>query len=336
MRKEASLEQWKLLYEVAIKFKTLKPWNHLYEMDLTTIVLPDYEEPFFCSTMGKAKECVAIGIYEGFNAIHDFYYIVDNQQINPTQFIRYQNNLMCYFGNRDELSSKELKLIKDLGLKFRGENEWIYFRSFKTGYAPYNLNEPQVIQLTLIFQQLYMALKAFVEGKLKVDFEGGNILFRKYNAEIKLWQTCEAPTIIPTRSYNAPYINNEILMAKLIKKETTNKEIELDTLYLNTIINDKKFERPVLANLLIIADCKSGVIIDQNILSPEEDIIENVLGIFINYVLQCGKPKTVYVRDEHMRNYLLDLCRRIGVILKVKGKLKEIDKVERSFYKRGF
>jgi len=41
MRKEASLEQWKLLYEVAIKFKALKPWNNLWDIDLTQIVLPE-------------------------------------------------------------------------------------------------------------------------------------------------------------------------------------------------------------------------------------------------------------------------------------------------------
>jgi len=69
---------------------------------------------------------------------------------------------MCYFGNRDELSSKELKVIKNLGLKFRGKNEWIYFRSFETGYVPYILDQAQVVQLILVFKQLYMALKCFV------------------------------------------------------------------------------------------------------------------------------------------------------------------------------
>jgi len=130
--------------------------------------------------MGKAGECIAIGTYVGVDAINGFYYIIDNPKISPTQYIRYQNNLMCYFGDRNELSSKELKVIKDLGLKFRGKNEWIYFRAFETGYVPYILDERQVVQLTFVFQQLYMALKHFVEGKIKVDFESGNILKRQY------------------------------------------------------------------------------------------------------------------------------------------------------------
>lgn len=58
---------------------------------------------------------------------------------------------------------------------------------------------------------------------------------------------------------------------------------ELDTLYLNAVINDKEFERPVLGNLLLIADCKSGQLVDQNMLSPKDDLIQNIFGIFINY-----------------------------------------------------
>lgn len=334
MRKEANLHQWKLLYDVAIRFKALKPWDYLWDTDFAKILLPEYEEPFFCSVMGKAGECIAIGVYEGFDAINSLHYITDNQQISSTQFIRYQNNLICYFGNRDELSSKDLRVIKDLGLKFRGKNEWIYFRSFKTRYAPYILDELQVVRLTSVFQQLYMILKHYVEGRIKVNFESGNILCRKYDDGSKLWLNFEAPNIIAPRTRMNPVITDELLMEKLNKLKATGNEIELDTLYLNAVINDKEFERPFLANLLIIADRKSGIIIDQNMLSPKDEIIENIFGMFINYMMQNGKPKTVYVRDEYIQDYLADLCDRIGVLLKVKGKLKAIDAFEKLYSRR--
>lgn len=334
MRKEASLEEWRFLYEVAIKLKTLKPWDYLWDIDLTKIELPEYEEPFFCSVMGKAGECIAIGTYAGFDAINQFYFIANNNQISPTQYIRYQNNLMCYFGARDELTSKELKVIKDLGLKFRGKTEWIYFRSFETGYEPYILDEPQVVRLTNVFKQLYRALKHFIEGITKVDFESGNILYRKYDDELKLWLTYEAPNVIPPRLRMTPVINDELLLVKLNKLKTTRNEIELDTLYLNIVINDKEFERPFLGKLLIIADRTSGMLIDQNMLSPKDEVTENIFGIFINYLMQAGKPKIVYVRDKYMQDYLENLCERIGVSLKVKGKLKAIDAFEKSYLRR--
>jgi len=331
MRKEANLEQWRLLYEIAIRFKMLKPWKQLWDMDLTRIELPEYQEPFFCSVMGKGGECYAIGTYVGFDAINGFYFIADNEQISSTQYIRYQNNLMCYFGDRGELTSKELKVIKDLGLKFRGKNEWIYFRSFETGYAPYILDEPQVVQLTIVFHQLYLSLKYFIENRIKVNFESGNILYRRYDEASKLWLTSEAPNIIPPVVRMSPAIDDELLLVKLSKLKATNNEVEFDTLYLNIVINDKEFDKPFLGNMLIIADCKSGVIIDQNMLSPNDEVIENILGIFINYLKQTGKPKAVYVRDDYMKGFLENLCGRIGVVLKVKGKLKAIDSFEKSY-----
>lgn len=127
-----------------------------------------------------------------------------------------------------------------------------------------------------------------------------------------------------------PVISDELLLVKLNKLKATRNEIELDTLYLNVLINDKEFERPFLGNLLIIADCKSGMLIDQNMLSPKDEVVQNI-GIFINYLMQNGKPKTVYVRDEYIKDYLENLCEKIGVLLKVKGKLKAIDAFEKGY-----
>jgi hypothetical protein len=73
------------------------------------------------------------------------------------------------------------------------------------------------------------------------------------------------------------------------------------------------------------------MLIDQNMLSPKDDVAENVLGIFINFLMQNGKPKTVYIRDEYMKDCLVGLCEKIGVLLKVKGKLKSIDTFEKEY-----
>ena len=37
MRKEASIQEWKDLYQAATKIKELKPWEHFWDMDLIGI-----------------------------------------------------------------------------------------------------------------------------------------------------------------------------------------------------------------------------------------------------------------------------------------------------------
>jgi hypothetical protein len=336
MRREASLEQWRELYEVAIKIKEFKPWQYFWDMDLITIILPEYREPFYCSVMGRNGECFAIGTYYGFNAINGFLKISESPDIPTGQLIRYQKNMMCYFGNRDELNKKELQVIKDLGLKFRGKNQWIYFHSFEPGYAPYILDQQEVTQLTLVFKQLYMALKHFIEGEVQVDFEERNTLFRMFDAEEGLWLTFEAPLMFPRAQYPRPVIEDEILMAKLKKQKIIQKELEIDIVFLKAVINDKHFSKPLQPKMLTLAEAKSDMILSQDILSPKDDEVQKVLGIIVSYILNIGRPKTIYVRDEYMESLLADLCERFEINLKIKGKLKGIDTFVKSLEARFF
>ncbi|WP_180277964.1 hypothetical protein [Clostridium sp. LS] len=49
---------------------------------------------------------------------------------------------MCNFGSRDELAKGQLELIKKLGYKFCGKDNWIYFNSHEPGYREiYNKNK---------------------------------------------------------------------------------------------------------------------------------------------------------------------------------------------------
>ena len=65
-----------------------------------------------------------------------------------------QKNLTCYWGNRDELTDKQRKIIKELGYTYRGKNQWLYFLSFEPGYYPYNMDADEVVRMTEHMQNL--------------------------------------------------------------------------------------------------------------------------------------------------------------------------------------
>lgn len=333
MRKEATLEEWNELYEVAIKIKELKPWEHLLDVDIITLALPD-KEPCYCSVMGRGGECYGIGAYMGFEAISKFFKMLDKQDISPEQMIRYQDNnvIVCYFGNREELTSKELKLVKDLGLNFRGKNNWIYFHSFKKGYAPYILDQEEVLQETEILQHLYMSLEAYIIKGLKVDFENGNTLMRLYSPKDDLWLNFETPLKIPVTQYAAPVLKDEILVSKLSKMEQVNSTWEIDIAYLGSAINDKEYDRPVTARMCILSEKKSGMIINQNMVTPMDDDIQTIFNTLILPMMDLGRPSKIMVRDEYIYYILKDLCERTNIKLEIKGKLAVIDSFIRSFH----
>lgn len=161
MKEKATLEEWKELYEVTVKIKELNPWKYFWDVDIITLILPENEEPVYCSVMGRGGEFYGIGFYFGFDALDNFYKIIETTDMPPQQIQRFQedNVIICYFGDREELFKEELQIVKALGLKFRGRNNWIYFRSFKKGYAPYILNKEEVLKQTAIMRHLLQALK---------------------------------------------------------------------------------------------------------------------------------------------------------------------------------
>ncbi|MGI6449124.1 MAG: DUF7309 domain-containing protein [Desulfitobacteriia bacterium] len=335
-RNEAGLEQWHDLYDVTMRIKSLQPWEHLWDMDLVTLQLPEFEQPFFVSVMGRNGECFAIAVMEGADALLDFYRLADSGDIPSGQLIRYQNNMTCYFGDREELSKSERDTIKELGLKFRGRNQWIYFRSFARGYAPFTLDQEQVVKLTRVFQELFMALKAFLENQIPVDFENGQTIYRYFDSEKGLWVTTGGTLKRPLKKYRVPVVEDEVLIKRLKGQKKTESELEIDTLYLNAIINHAESGRPIMPVMVILADHDSGMLIDQEIISPGDDDIFTILGILIDYIENSGRPKKVVARDEEMAHLLSDLCRRVDIQVEIKGRLEAIDTFAEEFEKFSF
>lgn len=336
MRKEASLEQWRELYDVTQRIQALQPWEHLWDMDLITLQLPEYGQPFFASVMGRNGECFAIAVMEGADALADFYQLAESRDIPSGQLIRYQNNMTCYFGDREELIKSERDILKKLGLKFRGRNQWIYFRSFERGYAPFTLDENQVLKLTRVYQELFMALKAFLQQRIPVDFDNQQTLYRHFDPEQGLWLTRAGTLNKPLKKFRIPIVEDEVLIGRLKQQKKTRSELELDTLFLNAVINESKSGRPIIPVMFMLADRHSGLPLDQELLSPGDNDISTILGSLINYIQNSGRPKKIVVRDEETAHLLSDLCGRVEIPIEVRGSLRAIDTFAEEFEKFSF
>lgn len=176
-----------------------------------------------------------------------------------------------------------------------------------------------------------MSLKAYIEHGIKVDFESGMSLIRLYNKDKDLWLNFEAPIPLHPEPYPEIVLQDDLLIAKLKKQKTINDDIEIDIAYLNVTVNDKKYDRPANPRLCILASRTNGMIINQSMISPDDDEIQEIFNMIINHILNIGKPKTIFVRDEYIMSILKNLCDRINVKLKIKGKLAAIDDFVQEF-----
>jgi hypothetical protein len=309
-----SMEQWAKLYEVAATIKNEAPWNTMWDTDLVTIMLPGKNEPICISVMGRNGECYGIGVYPGYRSIAGFYRLLESSeedlQMNPLSF---QNCLMCYYGNRDELAPKEREVIKSLNLKFRGENNWIYFRSMEEGYYPWFINADQAELMIDALQNFAMAYMHLSSGKINVDFENGETLMRQYSPERKEWLNGSVPMPpIPEISGELVF-KDELLLKRLQNKPKNNVSVEMDILYLPTPVQDKPDETPYFPRLLVLLDRKNRILLNQKLLDKKIKSEEAVTDELINYISKYGKPGKLFVRDRYFVCYVDSLCSQLGV-----------------------
>ena len=318
--KQPSLDTWQRLYKAAIEIKKIKPWLEFWDSDLITVQLPNRDEPVFISVMGKSELCYGISVYPGYKSFLGCLMMREAADGEPS-FITYsyQNCLNCYFGNKEELSEEERSVLKQLQLSFRGANQWIYFRCLKTGHMPWLINTNQALLLIEVLETLTGALKDIKHDGLHVDFLAEETLHRYFEPKDGKWYNAvkKAPQI----PFAAPklIISDQLFVARLKKCKSNGAVLELDLIYLPVPYQISVDIAPAFPKVCLLADAPNQDIVDQYMLSSDDEDELVALGMLSDYIKNNGKPRRISVRDNRMSFLLEDFCDKLGIQL-VAGK----------------
>lgn len=338
MRTEATIEQWKTLYEVTMRIKELKPWEKFWDMDLIGVIKDDDEDSVFYSILGRGGDCYGIAVYEGFEGLNSFLMLTMQQSMNlSTEYAMFnQKNLTCYWGNRDELSDKQRKIIKELGYTYRGKNQWLYFLSFEPGYYPYNMDTDEVFRMTEHMRNLERALKCYEQETEGVDFEYGNMYHIMLDEENEIISTGEMPLPFTSFQFGNLLITDEKLLSDLAKVPKCNAVLEADVSVLGASVNDKKYDRPANPALSLLGDANSGAVIKFEMLEPEDDAIVMLAEILIGFIFQFGTPKEVRVTNVIVEAGLEQICDVCKIKLRRVKRLPGLDEFKYSLGRFGY
>ena len=323
---EPTLEQWDELFKIAELIKQIAPWEYLCSDDPISIVLPDYDEPVFCSVLGMNGDCYGIAVYPGYEAFLGYLQLLEQPEDEPYSIAGLaQRYLICNFGNRDETTPKDREVYQKLGLKFRGNNQWISFRTADPGFYPWYINSSDADILIKTLQNLIMLCKHYANGAIKVDFEGGETLFRYYSPEDELW--INEATRLPPIPVETEYliITDELLIERLKRLTKRKQQLEFDISPFPAPIRENKSDRPYFPPFILLVDRATGIILDQQLVGKDDVVDGPVIDMIVKHIESRGSPEAIYVRDDRTGRYIKDLCDKLGIKLHQKKGVPQVD-----------
>lgn len=309
----SDLNHWKELYRLSMELKKRKPWEYLSDCDFLLVDIKNRKIPILISVMGNGGECYGISVHPTIKSVKTLVALFEEDSfvIDPLSTpIASQEALTLYFGDRDEVSKEQYQVIKDLGLKFRGRNNWVYFKSFSVGEIPRDLNDEEVLLLTLIYKKL-LKLVDFISEDPSV-IESDVIKARRLldNNELETLDFFEIyPTLQEAMIKATPY-ENDLMLHKLKQCPRTNDRIELTYVY-PEVSDDKVHFIP----FLIGASQQSGMPIIMNFIKDQDKLYASMFQALNDYIIEAGRPKAIHVRLEDLTQQLADYCQKLGIML---------------------
>ena len=151
---EPTQEEWRALYAAAEEFKKIECWKWLYDSDLFGVRDPQTGVIAYCSVLGNLGEMFALTVYPGDEALESFWRLVEGEvQVGDLEAFVLRHCLEASFGPKKFMEKRDLEMVKQLGLQFRGARGWPCFRSHLPGCAPWFLNDGEARLLTFALRQ---------------------------------------------------------------------------------------------------------------------------------------------------------------------------------------
>lgn len=320
------------LYEAANKISSFKPWDDFDEADKFVYLWKDKSKDVLFSFISQSagKRCIACYI-----CVEDYLRarlrLTEKNTKNEPVFML-QNALVCLWDNRPDLSKESYELIKELGIKPRGNGAWLHFDRYEIGYVPVPLDENEVELLTIALENLHMMLSAVYDEKLDPEFDKGKTFTRWYDPKDKKYCTRPLKFDIPTGAILLPVatVHENALMRTIRSMPKENYIAELDWSYTDIIFVDED-DRKTFPKLLCSVDSESGCILHNEFISPNYVCPETVLDILTDIIERYGKPSKVLICDEELKAILSDFCNKIDVELTFTERLKALNNIRKKF-----
>lgn len=120
---DVSIDQWRILYDLAAQVRALAPWTFMYDTMLFAVREPTTARVGFVSVMGRLGEHFAVGVYLGAEGLYGFARLAaTGGDPEAADLLLELPHVQLSFEDRAAVRPDDKAVMDRLGLKFRGRN----------------------------------------------------------------------------------------------------------------------------------------------------------------------------------------------------------------------
>jgi tetratricopeptide (TPR) repeat protein len=330
---DVSADVWKTLYAEAAAFAALKPWDHFDDGMLFGVPDPATGRMGYACVLGALGEMRALCVYRGAEGF-DVHRRMSKGEFNrrPMDIIAVHDCLMAEFADREELAKPDLAVIRTLGLRLRGPQNWPLFRSHLPGCAPWHLSESEAVYLAVALRRARDAAARVIDGRLNLTEKPGQVFCyaREEDAAEPEAETHWEPEPLHRPQPPAPFSLDAGMLSRLKNAALKADGVwEADVSRLPSALTDR--DRPYFANNSVVVHQASYFILHSNISTPETAAPQALGEALLEAIEKSGLlPAEIQLRDEALAACLAPLGKAFGIKLKP-GKLKAVRQVQREY-----
>jgi hypothetical protein len=255
---------------------------------------------------------------------------------DPDALHHAKNCLLVTFEDKRYLSKDDLAVIKQLGLRFSGENGWTQFQSYQAGYLPWQLTRDEAVYLTLCLQQAKEVTLRFKDSPDMLEPPRPDYYFTRVSKKEKGALKWQDAWLMPHPLREVVIMHKTIDVGRLEKIRQLDRQgkmiWEIDFFYAPAYVAEKG-KRPYYPMLFLCIEQHSYFILSTHLTTPQKYRVE-----FIEFCLQAFEaakflPQEIQVRKEELFAYLEPLAKQLEVRIRLVKKLNAIDDARQSMEK---
>ncbi len=327
-----SLDQWKTLYDLMARVKTLAPWEWMAEDDIFGVQFPGTDDLGFVSVMGTLGEHLSVAVYQGAKGLAGFWKMQElGDRLSP-EFVLQVPQVQGSFEDRELITAEDRKVMKQLSLKFRGVNAWPQFRSFRPGCFPWYIEKAEADVLICALEQVLEVAPRFKDDPdifMPTESDDDYLVRVKKNDQ---WEDSILRLDTQVETVFHPKINEDALR-QLTGMKPGNVVIEADFFIMGEPVQDKRNERPFFPFMLMLVEQESGYILASELLKPLptiESMWEEIPGVIVEKLTGSVAPREIQVRDEWLYQLIRMVADEAGFTVKKATRLRAIERVKRE------